>query len=151
MDFIRNFCDKLNAFWGKCSPVLSRIAFVFAVIGRAISKLWSYIFKLRAIFMAIPVAVVAVIQAMINMERLPDTLEYTMLGIDFQATQTLFGPIVMNVEQISREIAVIGPLMLTAACLLFTIFSKRTLFPWIISIFTLLVPTLLFLSTQYPA
>ena len=151
MDYIRSFCDKLILFWEKCSPVLQRIGFAFTVIGRAFSKLWSYIFKLRAIFMAIPVAVVAVIQAMINMERLPNTLEYTMLGLDFEATQTLFGPVVMNVEQISREMAVMGPLVLTASCLLFTIFSKRTLFPWIVSIFTLLLPTLLFLSTQYPA
>jgi hypothetical protein len=44
-----------------------------------------------------------------------------------------------------------GPLMLTAACLVFTILSKRTLFPWIISIFTLVVPVLLYLMTQYPA
>ena len=107
--------------------------------------------EMRTLCGMIPVAVVAVIQAMINMERLPNTLEYAMLGLDFEAAQTLFGPVVMNVEQISREMAVIGPLVLTAACLLFTIFSKRTLFPWIVSIFTLLIPTLLFLSTQYPA
>ena len=151
MEFIRNICDKLNTFWGKCSPVLRKIGLVFAAIGRAFGLLGSYLFKLRAVFMAIPVAVIAVIQAMINMERLPDTLEYTMLGIDFNATQTLFGPVVMNVEQIGRELAVMGPLVLTAACLLFTIFSKRTLFPWIISIFTLLIPTLLYLTTQYPA
>jgi hypothetical protein len=151
MEFIRIFCEKLVDFWDRCSPVLRKISFVFASIGKAINVLWSYLFKLRAIFMAIPVAVVAVIQAMINIERLPNTLEYAMLGLDFEATQTLFGPVVMNVEQISREMAVIGPLVLTAACLLFTIFSKRTLFPWIVSIFTLLIPTLLFLSTQYPA
>lgn len=151
MDFFRNLSEKLNTVWGKCAPVLRKIGSVFAAIGRGFALLGRYIFKLRAIFMAIPVAVVAVIQAMINMERLPDTVEYAMIGIDFDATQTLFGPFVMHVEQVSQEAAVMGPLMLTAACLLFTIFSKRTLFPWVISIFTLLIPTLLYLTTQYPA
>lgn len=151
MDFFRNLSEKWNTVWGKCAPVLRKIGSVFAAIGRGIALLGRYIFKLRAIFMAIPVAVIAVIQAMINMERLPDTIEYAMIGIDFKATQTLFGPFVMHVDQISQEAAVMGPLMLTAACLLFTIFSKRTLFPWIISIFTLLIPTLLYLTTQYPA
>lgn len=151
MEFFRNLSEKLNQIWEKCGPVLRKIGSVFAAIGRAIVTLFRYIFKLRAFFMAIPVAVVAIIQSMINMERLPDTLEYATIGIDFKATDTLFGPFVMHVEQISRETAVMGPLMLTAACLLFTIFSKRTLFPWIISIFTLLIPVLLYLTTQYPA
>jgi hypothetical protein len=151
MDFFRKFSEKCVMIWNKCAPVFTVIGNIFRGIGRVFSLLGKYVFKLRGIFMAIPVAVIAVISAMINMERLPDTLEYAMLGIDFDATQTLFGPVVMNVEQISREMAVMGPLTLTAICLLFTVFSKRTLFPWIISIFTLLIPTLLYLTTQYPA
>ena len=151
MEFFHNLMDKWNVFWGKCAPVLRIIGAVFTAIGRAIAKLLSYIFKLRALFMAIPVAVIAIIEALINMSRLPDTLEYATIGLDFDATQTLFGPFVMHIEQMSRETAAMGPLMLTAVCLVLTIFSKRTLFPWIISIFTLVVPVLLYLMTQYPA
>jgi hypothetical protein len=151
MEFFHNLKDKWNILWEKCSPVLRTIGTVFAAIGRAIGTLCKYIFRLRALFMAIPVAVIAVIEAMINTSRLPDTLEYATIGLDFDATQTLFGPFVMHIEQLSRETAVMGPLMLTAACLVFTIFSKRTLFPWIVSIFTLVVPVLLYLMTQYPA
>ena len=151
MEFFHNLSDKWNSFWEKCSPVLHKIGVVFAAIGRAIATLGKYIFRLRALFMAIPVAVVAVIEAMINMSRLPDTLEYATIGLDFEATQTLFGPFVMHIEQLSKETAVMGPLVLTAVCLVFTILSKRTLFPWVISIFTLVVPVLLYLMTQYPA
>ena len=151
MEFFHNLKDKWNILWEKCGPVLWTIGTVFAAIGRAIGTLCKYIFRLRALFMAIPVAVIAVIEAMINTSRLPDTLEYATIGLDFDATQTLFGPFVMHIEQLSRETAVMGPLMLTAACLVFTIFSKRTLFPWIVSIFTLVVPVLLYLMTQYPA
>ncbi len=151
MDFFRNVKEKCGAAWEKCGPAVQKTGAFLTASGRIAKQLGSYIYKLRSMFLAIPVAVVAVIQALINMDRLPDTLEYAMLGVDFDATETLFGPIVMTVEQISRETAVIGPLVLTAVCLLFTIFSKRTLFPWIISIFTLLLPTLLYFTTQYPA
>ena len=151
MEFFHNLTDKWHIFWGKCSPVLHKIGTVLTAIGRAVSTLGKYIFRLRALFLAIPVAVIAVIEAMINMNRLPDTMEYATIGLDFDATQTLFGPFVMHIEQLSRETAVMGPLVLTAACLVFTIFSKRTLFPWVISIFTLVVPMLLYLMTQYPA
>ena len=151
MEFFHNLADKWNIFWEKCSPVLRTIGAVFSGIGRVFATFGNYIFRLRALFMAIPVAVIAIIEAMINMNRLPDTLEYATIGLDFDATQTLVGPFVMHIEQLSRETAVMGPLVLTAACLVFTIFSKRTLFPWIISIFTLVVPMLLYFMTQYPA
>ena len=108
MEFFHNLKDKWNILWEKCSPVLRTIGTVFAAIGRAIGTLCKYIFRLRALFMAIPVAVIAVIEAMINTSRLPDTLEYATIGLDFDATQTLFGPFVMHIEQLSRETAVMG-------------------------------------------
>lgn len=151
MSFIHDLILKFRQFWAKCQPVFRRIGQVLSTIGKNLGILWKYIYKLRAFFLAVPVAAAAVIQAMRNMERLPDTVEYSMLHLDLHATETLFGPFVLTVEQLSREAAVTVALTLTAVCLLFTIFSKRTLFPWIVSLFTLLVPTLLYLSTQYPA
>ncbi len=151
MNFMHDFLAKCGEFRDKCRPFFRKIGSICAVIGKNLRILWKYIYKLRAFFMAVPVAAAAVIQAMINMERLPDVVEYSTLRLDFDAAETLFGPIVMTVQQISRETAVMGTLSLTAVCLVFTVFSKRTLFPWIISVFTLLVPTLLYLSTQYPA
>jgi hypothetical protein len=55
MEFFHNLKDKWNTFWAKCSPVLRTVGAVFAAIGRAVEKLGQYIFKLRALFMAIPV------------------------------------------------------------------------------------------------
>jgi hypothetical protein len=143
--------EKWVLFWQKVLPVLKAIGGFFVAVGHWISRFCAYIYKLRAIFLAVPVATVAVVQAMINTDRLPSTVEFTMLWLDFAAEKTLFGPLVMNVYYVSKEVAILGPMTLTAVCILLTLFSKRTLFPWIISVLTLLLPTLLYLANVYPA
>jgi hypothetical protein len=52
---------------------------------------------------------------------------------------------------ISRTMAVNGPLMLTFGCLLMMFFSRKALYSWAISIFTLVLPILLLVSNLYPA
>ena len=47
-------------------------------------------------------------------------------------------------------LAVMGPLGLTAACLLLMFCSRKAMYPWAISIFTLALPVLLLLSNVYP-
>ena len=51
---------------------------------------------------------------------------------------------------ISRGLAVMAPLVLTAACLLMVFFSRRTVYPWIISIFSLVLPLLLWFTNVFP-
>jgi len=52
---------------------------------------------------------------------------------------------------ISRDIAVMGPLGLTAACLLLMFCSRKAMYPWAISVFTLTLPLLILISNLYPA
>ena len=150
MEFIHTFMEKLNNFWQKVLPVLQKIGSALRSFGRGVSVVWSYIYKLRAIFLAVPVATVASVQSVTNMSRLPDMVEYNTLAIDKEAENALFGAVVMSVEQVSREIAVFGPLMLTVVCLLLLLCSKRTLYPWLISVFTLCVPLMIYLLNVYP-
>ena len=51
---------------------------------------------------------------------------------------------------VTREYAVYGPLGLTAFCLLLMFCSRRTLYPWLISIMSLLLPMLILLLNNYP-
>ena len=44
-----------------------------------------------------------------------------------------------------------GPLGLTAACLLLMFCSRKAMYPWAISIFTLALPVLLLVSNVYPS
>ena len=44
-----------------------------------------------------------------------------------------------------------GPLALTLACLFLMFCSRKALYPWAISVFTLALPILLLVSNLYPA
>lgn len=124
------FIQKIKDFWGKVSPVFQKIEEVITVICRCI-------FKLRKIFMAIPVVYAAWQIASLNMERLPEAV-----GLNLQST----GEFALMV---TREYAVYGPLGVTAFCLLLMFFSRKTLFPWVISIFTLVLPYLIYFTNMY--
>ena len=110
---------------------------IFGRIGKAISLVCIWIFRLRRIFMAIPVVVLSIRIAAANMERLP---EY--VGLNLQSS----GEFAMMVN---RNYAVFGPLCVTGFCLLLMFCSRKTLFPWIISIFTLVLPYLIYLTNLY--
>ncbi len=122
--------QKWKEIWGKVSPVLHKIEEVIGVICLCI-------FRLRKMFMAIPVVYLAVKIASVNMERLPEAV-----GLNLQSS----GEFALMV---TREYAVYGPLAVTAFCLLLMFFSRKTLFPWVISIFSLVLPYLIYFTNYY--
>jgi hypothetical protein len=67
-----------------------------------------------------------------------------MVGLDLQTTGEF-------AKVISRQTAVTMPLMLTGACLVLMCFSRKTLYPWLISVFSLVIPVLLLITNLYPA
>lgn len=93
--------------------------------------LFSWIFRLRKIFMALPVLYAAAELARRNLEELPE-----MVGFDIQSTGEF-------AQMISRETAVYGPLGLTCVCIILMLLSRRTVYPWLISIFSLVLPLLI--------
>lgn len=112
---------------------------VFKAIGRVIGSICKWIFRLRGFFMAIPVALAALYLAAQNMSRLPEEV-----GINLLA----------NGEYeflISRGLAVMAPLIVTGVCLVMMFLSRRTIYPWIISIFTLVLPWLIWITNVFPA
>lgn len=110
----------------------NKVTEVFSVIGRVI-------YRLRKVFMAIPVIYYAVKLAQYNAENLPE-----LVGLNLQTTGEF-------AQMISREAAVQGPLLVTGACLVLMLFSRRAVYPWLISIFSLVLPLLLLLTNIYPA
>ena len=52
---------------------------------------------------------------------------------------------------ISRSLAVVAPLAVTGVCLLMMWLSRRTIYPWIISIFSLVLPLLIWVTNVFPA
>lgn len=95
-------------------------------------------FQIRTVLMALPVAVIAVLEAIWNLAALP-----AKVGFDLQTD----GRFVSTVPKI---VAIAGPLAVTAACLLLMFCSKRTVYPWLISIFSLALPLVVLLVNTFP-
>lgn len=108
-------------------------------IGRVLAGIGKWIFRLRGFFMAIPVALAALALAAKNMARLPEEV-----GINLLATGEYE-------FLISRGLAVLAPLVVTGICLLMMWISRRTIYPWIISIFSLVLPWLIWITNVFPA
>ena len=121
---------KWKEVWGKISAVLNKIEEVIGVILRCI-------FRLRKVFMAAPVVYLAVQIANANLERLPEVV-----GLNLQSTGEF-------AVMVTRDYAVYGPLGITAFCLMLMFFSRKTLFPWVVSIFTLVLPYLIYFTNMY--
>ncbi len=99
----------------------------------------AWIFRLRKFILAAPVVYYAIKLASYNMSHLPEQV-----GINLQASGEF-------AQMVSRQFAVLGPLGLTFACLLLMFCSRKAIYAWAISIFTLALPILLLLSNLYPA
>ena len=108
-------------------------------INSLISFIGSVLFRLRKIVMAVPVIYVALKLAFYNREHLPEQV-----GINLQSSGEF-------AQMITRDMAVMGPLGLTAACLLLMLCSRKAMYPWAISIFTLALPLLILFTNLYPA
>jgi len=96
-------------------------------------------YRLRSIFLSIPVIFAALRLAAYNSDHLP-----LLVGLNLQSTGEF-------AKVISRQSAVTFPLLITAACLALMCFSRKTLYPWLISVFSLVIPVLLLVTNSLPA
>lgn len=96
------------------------------------------IYHLRKVVMAIPVIYYAVKLAAYNAVNLPEVV-----GLNIQSNG-------IYAENISRTVAVNAPLVLTGGCLALMFLSRKTVYPWVISVFSLIVPIMLLITNIYP-
>lgn len=124
--------EKANAGFQACGNVYAKIEYVIGLIVKVI-------FHLRKVVLALPVVYYALKLASYNMEHLPEQV-----GLSLQSTGEF-------AEFVSRNTAVMGPLVVTGGCLVMMFLSRKAMYSWAISVFTLVLPILLLLSNQYPA
>lgn len=124
------FVENFKEIWDKVYQVYKKVEEVISIIYRCI-------FKLRKVFMALPVVYLAIRIAAANLQRLPEAV-----GINMQSN----GEFALMV---TRNYAVYGPLGITGFCLLLMFFSRKTVYPWVISIFSLVLPYLLYVTNLY--
>lgn len=118
---------------------LEKAKSVVGKINQVINTVFVWVFRLRKIVMAAPVAYYAWKLAAYNREHLPE-----LVGINLQSTGEF-------AQYISRNMAVMGPLALTIGCLILMFCSRKAMYSWAISVFTLALPLLLLLSNAYPS
>lgn len=131
--FFQNIGNGLKAFWGATAP--------FRGFCR---KVWKWAYNLRNILLTVPVAVLAVIIAIVNMAKLPDSI---MISCPIVRD----GILIIQDIMISKLLAVFAPLAITAFCILMVIASKRMVYPWLISVFSLALPLFFYFCSVFPA
>ena len=108
-----------------------------------IKNIGKWIYTLRSVLMSIPVAVAAVVLALRNQVKLPDVVTFDIAG-------TKAGQLIFRTISVSRSVAVLLPLVITIFCLIMTFCSKKVIYPWLISIFSLILPIVLLLINTFP-
>ena len=139
MNMMEQWAAKWNELTQKAQPGLSAAGQVCQKTGSVMELIGQWIWRLRKVFMAIPVIWASIYLARLNHNVLPD-----MVGLNLQVTGE-------HAKMISKSVAVYTPLAVTGACLLMMFLSKKTLYPWLTSLFSLAFPVLLLMTNVFPA
>ena len=108
-------------------------------IGDFFRRNWRFSFELRKVVLALPVVVMMIALAGECRKRLP---EY--VGIQLLASGEFK-------HLLDREVAITYMMAITVICLVLMFCSRKTIYPWMISLMSLLLPVLLILINVFPA
>ena len=112
---------------------------VLVTIVNVCEEAWVYIFHFRKVLLCLPVVLASIYLARLNWTYLPDQV-----GISLMVNGQF-------AEMVSKSAAVYGPMGVTAACLVLMVCSRRALYPWLISVFTLVLPVLILITNVFPS
>lgn len=131
--------EKWNGLRSKLTSGVNATGTWYDKVKSVIGVIVMVLYRLRKVFLAVPVIYYALKLARYNMEHLPE-----IVGVNLQSNGAF-------ADTISRNLAVMGPLGVTAACLVLMLFSRKALMPWAVCVFTLVLPVLILISNMYPA
>lgn len=112
---------------------------VFVTILNICEEAWVYIFHFRKLLLSVPVVGASIYLARLNWTHLPDQVGLSLMSNGQFA------------EMVAKETAVYGPMGITAVCLALMLCSRRALYPWLISVFTLVLPVLILITNVFPS
>lgn len=139
MAFFSEIREKWNTFWDRVRTTMAPVDRVLGKIGKVMEFITTWIWRLRGILISVPVAVAAWKLALYNKANLPQEVGINLLSSgEFQ-------------EMISLQAAVQVPFFITIGCLVMVCLSRKTLYPWVISVFSLALPLLLLLTNNMQA
>lgn len=139
MNNMEQWLAKWNEFTRKLQPGLEKTGMVLGKTGEILTVAGQWMWRLRKFVMAIPIVWLALYLARLNNNVLPE-----MVGINLQTN----GEYAML---IAKETAVYGPLAVTAVCLLMMFLSRKTLYPWMICLFSMALPVIILITNIFPS
>ena len=131
--------EKWSGFHAKLRASVNTTGTAYERVKSVLGVIIMVLYRLRKVFLAIPVVYYALKLAHYNMQHLPE-----IVGVNLQSNGAF-------ADTISRNLAVMGPLGVTSACLVLMLLSRKALVPWAVCLFTLALPVLILLSNLYPA
>ena len=129
------FMDAWARFTEK--PWVQKIGSFFKKAGIVLKLTIKWAYQLRSFVLSIPVLVCAGVLAIRNARLLPEQVGINMLA---------------NGEyrwMVTRGAAVLVPLLLTCLCVGLMSCSKKMLYPWLISVFSLLLPLVIWFTNSF--
>ena len=135
-NFFKNMGNSIKGAWNNSASAREKFAAFCSATGK-----WTY--KLRAVVLALPIVVISVILAVSNMATLPAAVAIGLPNV-------VNGIIVFQEVIVSKILAVFVPLLVTSFCLLMMFLSKRISFPFLVSLFSLLLPIFFSIAAKLP-
>ena len=139
MNQLEQLTAKVNELREKVRPTVEKANQVYSRAKETWISYWPWIWRFRKVIFAIPVVYLAFYFARLNWNVLPD-----LVGLNLQTNGDY-------ARYLSKEIAVWGPLGITGGCLAMMFLSRKTVYPWMICMFSMLLPLLILVSNIFPA
>ena len=130
---------KISELREKAEPFLAKVRGIWKKVKKVWAVAWPWIWRLRKVLFAIPVVYCALYFARLNWNMLPEQV-----GLNLQTTGEY-------AQYISKELAVYTPLGITGGCLAMMFLSRKTVYPWMICMFSMLLPALILITNIFPA
>jgi len=134
MNKFQQFMDKIKSSWSHSEDFRDKSGEATGKFLRVVRIIFHWIYRLRSVILGLPVAIYAVVQAVENMSQLPEVV-----GIWLQGDGSF--ALLLN-----RPVAALAPLAITAVCLLMMFCSRKVFYPWLVSLFSLLLPVVILYS-----
>lgn len=130
---------KAAALREKMQPGLQKADALYQKTKRIWKKASPWVWQFRKVLLAIPVVYAALYLARLNWNVLPAEV-----GLNLQTSGEY-------AKYISKELAVYGPLGVTGGCLTMMFLSRKTVYPWMICMISMLLPVLILITNIFPA
>ena len=139
MKQLQQLTAKLSELRQKTAPYLEKADIGFKKAKKIWILAWPWIWQARKLLLAIPVIWMMLYFARLNWNVLPEQV-----GLHLQTTGDY-------AQYISKELAVYGPMGVTGGCLAMMFLSRKTVYPWMICMFSMLLPLLILITNIFPS